>query len=207
MLTCLKRTFCCSRKIERNKRHEQQLPVKNKDDKETYVLKLGDGKYYVGESYNVERRIWVHSNESGSAWTKRYGVERKMECIPCTSNLHELVQTLEIMKEYGIDNVRGSMFTKPFPLDPSEKIMAAQLYCELHNLCRRCGSNEHFIGVACLKGGQMADWVQQFGGHLDTNSLDTKRECLECEKDISTLPSNFKYCRSCFMKVNGYTNE
>ena len=199
MLSCLKRTFCCSRKIERNKR-----PGQNVDGKETYVLKLLNDKYYVGESNNVKRRIWAHSNDNGSAWTKRYGVERKMECIPCTSNLHELVQTLEMMKEYGIDNVRGSMFTKPFPLDPSEKIMAAQLYCELHNLCRRCGSNEHFIGVACPLDGQMAEWVQQFGGRLEMNSEDSKRECLECEKDISTLPSNFKYCRSCFMKVNGY---
>ena len=201
MLSCLKRTFCCSRKIERNKR---PLPEQNVDGKETYVLKLLNDKYYVGESNNVKRRIWAHSNDNGSAWTKRYGVVEKMECIPCTSNLHELVQTLEMMKEYGIDNVRGSMFTKPFPLDPSEKIMAAQLYCELHNLCRRCGSNEHFIGVACPLDGKMAEWVQQFGGQLDMNSVDSKRECLECEKDISTLPPNYRYCRSCFMEVNGY---
>jgi predicted GIY-YIG superfamily endonuclease len=201
MLTCLKRTFCCSRKIERNKR---PLPEQNVDGKETYVLKLLNDKYYVGESNNVKRRIWAHSNDNGSAWTKRYGVERKMECIPCTSNLHELVQTLEMMKEYGIDNVRGSMFTKPFPLDPSEKIMAAQLYCELHNLCRRCGSNEHFIGVACPLDGKMAEWVQQFGGRLEMNTEDSKRECLECQTGISKLPPNFKYCRSCFMKVNGY---
>jgi len=204
MLTCLKRTFCCSRKIERNKR---PLPEQNVDGKETYVLKLLNDKYYVGESNNVKRRIWAHSNDNGSAWTKRYGVERKMECISCTSNLHELVQTLEMMKEYGIDNVRGSMFTKPFPLDPSEKIMAAQLYCELHNLCRRCGSNEHFIGVACPLDGKMAEWVQQFGGQLDMNSVDSKRECLECEKDISTLPPNYRYCRQCFMKVNGYNKQ
>ena len=204
MLACLRRTFCCSRKIERNKRPEKPLPGKNTEGKETYVLKLLNDKYYVGESNNVKRRIWAHSNDNGSTWTKRYGVEGEMESITCTSNLNELVQTLEMMKEYGIDNVRGSLFTKPFPLDPCEKIMAAQLYCELHNLCRRCGSNEHFIGVACLKGGQMADWVQQFGGHLDTNSVDTKRECLECKNDISTLPPNYRYCRPCFMKVNGY---
>ena len=204
MLSCLKRTFCCSRKIERNK---IPLPEQNVDGKETYVLKLLNDKYYVGESNNVKRRIWAHSNDNGSAWTKRYGVVEKMECIPCTSNLHELVQTLEMMKEYGIDNVRGSMFTKPFPLDPSEKIMAAQLYCELHNLCRRCGSNEHFIGVACPLDGKMAVWVQQFGGRLDTNTEDTKRECLECGKDISTLPPNYRYCRSCFMEVNGYNKQ
>ena len=51
MLACLKRTLCCSRKIERNKRPEE--------GKETYVLKLLDDKYYVGESNNVKRRMVV----------------------------------------------------------------------------------------------------------------------------------------------------
>ena len=199
MLACLKRTFCCSRKIERNKR---PLPEQNVDGKETYVLKLLNDKYYVGESNNVKRRIWAHSNESGSAWTKRYGVVEQMECIPCTSNLNELVQTLEMMKEYGIDNVRGSMFTKPFPLDPSEKITAAQLYCELHNLCRKCGSNEHFIGGCASE--NVSDWVHNFGGRLEISSLNSQKECYECEKDISSLPPNYKYCRPCFIKVNGY---
>ena len=42
------------------------------------------------------------------------------------------------MKLYGVDNVRGSLFTKPFDLSYYEKIMAGQLYCELNNLCRKC---------------------------------------------------------------------
>ena len=44
--------------------------------------------------------------------------------------LWELSETLEQMNITGIDNVRGSMFTKPFNLSKQEKIMAAQLYCE-----------------------------------------------------------------------------
>ena len=39
----------------------------------------------------------------------------------------ELLETLEMMNLYGIDNVRGSMFTNPFILSPYEKVVAAQL--------------------------------------------------------------------------------
>ena len=193
MKNCFKR-LCCS------KRHGEGVGTK---DKQTYVLELGEGKYYVGESNNVKRRIWAHSNDNGSAWTKKYEVEGEMEEMKCNSNLNELVQTLEMMKEYGIDNVRGSMFTKPFQMDKSEKIMAAQLYCELHNLCRKCGSNEHFIGTCS---GGTYDWVQNFGGQLERNSIESKekRVCLECNTELSLLPLNFKYCRPCYKEMNGY---
>ena len=110
MNNCLKRLCCSKRRVK-----ERVEPT----DKKTYVLKLGQGKYYVGESNNVKHRIWAHSNDNGSAWTKKYEVEGEIEGVKCNSNLNELVQTLEMMKEYGIDNVRGSMFTKPFPMDKS----------------------------------------------------------------------------------------
>ena len=54
MFSCLQRTLCCS---SRKCRRENKI----------YVLKLTDKKFYVGESNNIERRIWVHQNENGSA--------------------------------------------------------------------------------------------------------------------------------------------
>ena len=205
MFSCLRRTFCCSTRRS-EQLHSNNSKKNSKYPKRTYSLRLGDNKYYVGESNDVKRRIWMHQNENGSAWTKQYGVEGEIEKIEINDNFDELSQTLELMKEYGIDNVRGSMFTKPFPLDTSEKVMAAQLYCELHNLCRRCGGSDHFIGSCCSQG-IMNDWVDNFGGKLEMNAaLHPKddRECLECNTDISSLPANFKYCRPCFLKVNGY---
>lgn len=192
MLSCLKRTFCCFSKRVKNSRQN------------VYVLKLENGKYYVGESSNIERRIWEHKNDNGSAWTKKYRVEKIMDILETTNNFHELAQTLEMIRLYGIDNVRGSLFTKPFPLDRFEKIMAAQLYCELHGYCRKCGSSEHFIGN-CKKD-KVVDWVKQFGGELEYKELllPQKRECSNCSEDISTMPYNYRYCRECFLKINGY---
>jgi predicted GIY-YIG superfamily endonuclease len=192
MLSCLKRSFCCFSKKVKNPKQS------------VYVLKLENDKYYVGESTNVKKRIWAHKNENGSAWTKKYGVEKQIEGVEVKNNFYELAQTLEMMRVYGIDNVRGSLFTKPFPLDRFEKIMAAQLYCELHGYCRKCGSNDHFVGNC--KEETVVDWVHQFGGELEYKELlvPKKRECSNCSKDISKMPYNYRYCRDCFLKINGY---
>ena len=57
MIHCLKRFFFCQ---------------KRKKEKGIYVLKLEQDKIYVGESNDIEKRIWVHKNSAGSAWTKKY---------------------------------------------------------------------------------------------------------------------------------------
>ena len=192
MFSCLKRTFCCS-------------PRKCRRENKIYVLKLRDKKFYVGESNNIERRIWVHQNENGSAWTRKYPVEEQIQPLTNLNNFDELAQTLELMRIHGIDNVRGSMFTKPFSLSSSEKIMAAQLYCELNNLCRKCGGNDHFIGQC--KSERHEDWVENFGGRLSTEDTlvpESSRFCLECKKDITSLPKNYRYCRNCFYNKNKY---
>ena len=51
----------------------------------------------------------------------------------------------------------------------------------------------------------MAPWVQNFGGKLsfqEINQLQKDRKCLKCNVDITQLPSNYRYCRSCFYSRN-----
>ena len=131
MFKCFKK--CCKKK-EVNRQ------------KQVYVLRLNNGKYYVGESDDVPRRVWIHENGSGSAWTKKYNMIEQIEPITKLQPFFsELLETLEMMNLYGIDNVRGSMFTNPFILSPYEKVVAAQLYCELKGYCRKCGYSGHYI--------------------------------------------------------------
>ena len=188
MFQCLKRTFCCSSQ-------------KQSSNPSTYILKLANDKYYVGESNDIQRRIWVHENGNGSAWTKKHNVIQRMNTINNqNNNFDELSQTLLMMNRFGIDNVRGSLFTSPFPLTDFEKIMAAKLYCELNGLCLKCGGSDHFI-TNCTNQ-NVEKWVENFGGKLQYESLTNERECIVCKKDISSSPSNYKYCRSCFFKTN-----
>ena len=160
-----------------------------------YTLKLQDNKYYVGKSDDINRRIWVHSNDCGSSWTKKHKVIKRIPNITGEDGkLGELAETIESMKLYGIDNVRGSMFTKIY-LTESDKIKAAELYCEMYDLCRKCGSANHFI-TRC-NNDDVENWVNKFGGKL----LEYNRKCQQCSRDINSLPSFYKYCKNCY-KLN-----
>ena len=183
------------------KRCFSKLLCEKKYSKEVYVLQLTDNKIYVGESKDTRRRMWVHAHKHGSAWTKKYEVVKmiKPKTNKHNSYFKELTETLEWIKDKGIDNVRGSMFTKPFPLSKQEKIIAAQLYCELHNLCRKCGGEGHFVNQC--PNAKVESWVHNFGGYLEENPDDT-RKCIQCNENIQHLPSNYRYCRVCFKKMN-----
>ena len=69
-----------------------------------YVLELkpdsnGRKKYYVGKTDNVDKRLDAHKKGEGSAWTKRFPVERLVETRTGAS---EDDVTIEYMKNYGI---------------------------------------------------------------------------------------------------------
>ena len=110
-----------------------------------YVLKLVQGKWYVGRTTDIHKRYILHKKGKGSAWTRIYrplkGIhfEYKEE-----SPFDEDKTTKEYMLRYGIDNVRGGIFVQPkLPIHIKkrlqEEIWAAMDYCV------RCGSPDHFI--------------------------------------------------------------
>jgi len=162
-----------------------------------YKLKLHYNKYYIGKSNNINKRIWCHENNNGSFWTKKYSVLHREPLLTNYNNdkndykLWELEETLENMYLYGINNVRGSMFTK-FSLSREDKIIAALLYCEMYDLCRKCGSDKHYIHN-CNQN-HLEPWVDKFGGELDI----CNRKCKKCFKNINNKPEHFKLCNDCF---------
>ena len=172
------------------------LCKKKERDKEIYVLQLENNKYYVVESYNKNNRIQNHIEGMGSAWTKKHKVINEIKPLTKKQNTFwELYETLELIHKYGIDNVRGSLFTSPYNINENDKVMAAQLYCELYGLCRNCGRNDHFISQCKHK--EYAPWVEKFGGQL---YLCKNRLCQECGLNIKNLPIYQKYCKQCYFK-------
>lgn len=83
-----------------------------------YVLTDLCGKYYVGISTNVERRLLQHSGQApgGAKWTKKFARIQVCSITPLNTNnereaLHaEDLKTLSMMKRYGVGNVRGGRF-------------------------------------------------------------------------------------------------
>jgi len=181
MKSFLRRICCCNRKYP-----------------EVYVLKLEKGKYYVGESMNKKKRIKFHKNGNGSAWTRKYKVIEEIEPISKPQiKFWELLETIELMYYYGVDNVRGSLFSTPLNLTGNEKTMAAQLYCELNGLCRKCGESGHFISRC--NNNKTATWVRNFGGNLIFLN-DKKRLCEECGINLYNSPKHQRYCKNCYFK-------
>ena len=70
----------------------------------TYTLLLEDGHYYVGKTDHLKHRIRQHQRGQGSKWTSLH----KMVAVDSLQEGDfEKETTLQLMKEYGTENVRG----------------------------------------------------------------------------------------------------
>ena len=113
-----------------------------------YVLKLNNGKYYVGKSEtSVKNRLKHHFSGNGSEWTKLHGIIGKIDTstVPMDDiESWERAETLHVALKYGIENVRGHQFTRIVLRDSDINDFEKQV-CERKDLCRRCGRNGHMI--------------------------------------------------------------
>ena len=76
-----------------------------------YVLKLQDGCFYVGKTDDLEHRLSKHFKGQGTAWTKKH---RPVEvvCVCDEGETTERSLTIEMMKQHGIQNVRGAAWSQ-----------------------------------------------------------------------------------------------
>lgn len=72
-----------------------------------YVWQLEDGKFYVGYSENLSRRVDEHLTGEGAVWTKKYHPVSIIEIVRGDKEV-EKQKTLEYMRLKGWENVRGS---------------------------------------------------------------------------------------------------
>lgn len=84
-----------------------------------YVLKLEQGKYYVGVTSqdDPQVRIRQHGRFASAAWTRKYKPVETLELYEIGKMSYEQAQvienkkTRELIKEFGLDNVRGGDLT------------------------------------------------------------------------------------------------
>jgi hypothetical protein len=115
-----------------------------------YVLRVDNRPrpfFYVGKAENIEKRIEQHQNGTGAYCITGEPFTRVEPVTKgSTENLGswERDEVLARMYEFGIDNVRGWMYTlKTMPLE--QKLSAFDQICESYDLCRECGRGTHFI--------------------------------------------------------------
>lgn len=75
-----------------------------------YVLRLEQGKYYVGSTDDIDRTCKEHRNGIVSAWTNLYKPRDIEKTFMMTSESDEDEITREYMLAFGIDNVRGGAY-------------------------------------------------------------------------------------------------
>jgi len=79
-----------------------------------YVLKLENGKYYVGISENLNKRIGQHMASQGSKWTREHhpigliGVQM----LSSYDKEWEKATTFQMMLRFGWENVRGASWCR-----------------------------------------------------------------------------------------------
>jgi predicted GIY-YIG superfamily endonuclease len=116
-----------------------------------YVLALEDDRWYVGKTTNLRSRLAQHeAGAGGSAWTAMFAPVRLAESRPLGSAAEETSVTLEYMKRYGIDNVRGGAFCQLALNAATRRTIRRQLYA-LSDCCYVCGLRDHFA-TACPYG-------------------------------------------------------
>ena len=125
-----------------------------------YVLECEDGKWYVGQTGNsdeaVIRRYKQHTTGVGSEFTKRYKPVRLAEALQDESPYTEGRLVLEYMEKFGIDNVRGGIYSN-LNLTKQQK---DTINMEIRNACKKCfkcgleihkGKCEDVIGVSRIE--------------------------------------------------------
>lgn len=107
-----------------------------------YVLKLHNNKFYVGKTYNLDNRLLFHKNV-GTSYTRKFKFKKIVETIDTNIKYMEHITFYRYVEKYGIDNVRGDIFSREI-LPPNEIYMINKVIRNENGMCFSCG-DDHFI--------------------------------------------------------------
>lgn len=108
-----------------------------------YVLKCDQDKYYIGKTNrSVEERFQEHLNNP-CAWTRKYPPTHVIHSFESRFDFDEDMTTLEYMKRYGINNVRGGTYTQVF-LPKHQYFTIKNQITHVDNKCFKCYQDDHF---------------------------------------------------------------
>jgi len=143
-----------------------------------YILRLQNGRYYVGKTDNPMKRYQEHLNGSGSAWTRKYKPVAIEKIIPNASPFDEDRYVKEYMAKYGINCVRGGAYVE-FKLDDIQRDALNRELRGAKDLCTICGHAGH--------------WAKDCYAETDVNGCkiyDSESEeiiqCVNCKKEFNS---------------------
>eukprot|EP01022_Parablepharisma_sp_SALTPOND_P013383 TRINITY_DN1787_c0_g1_i1.p3 TRINITY_DN1787_c0_g1~~TRINITY_DN1787_c0_g1_i1.p3 ORF type:complete len:234 (+),score=1.45 TRINITY_DN1787_c0_g1_i1:98-799(+) len=173
-----------------------------------YVLLLKEGKYYVGFTRRRNgRRILDHWSEvmkegknKAAAWTKKYPPVMVIGFIEGDEEDESLL-TLQLMKHFGIDNVRGGQWVEINLSVKPDLESNKPLVHKDGNTCYHCSLEGHWTNGACPYKGRKTDKL------LCNRCLCIGHETIKCNRNTNYLGKPLRYkCPICSTNEHAITN-
>ena len=160
-----------------------------------YVLECEDNKWYVGKSSDIQRRFKQHTEVKGSEWTREYAPIRIAETRTITSPYDETNTTKDLMKKYGIDNVRGGAYTAIELPEETETLIRHELRAA-NDSCYKCGRKGHFAN-RCPNGIEGDDGIYECGDCDKQFASERQLHTHRCKPTIHQSPPKRGTCYRC----------
>lgn len=184
-----------------------------------YTLQLQDGKYYVGKSSDPDSRYLQHKKGSGAAWTKKYKPIKLLDTKVLIGEHDETNLTKDLMKKYGIENVRGGSYTT-IELDEATKSVLEREIRGNTDKCFKCGDSGHFAKYCsnqqkqevktntytCYNCGETGHSMRECNNKVEIEEVEVW-ECSYCPKQFSTERKCQKHEDSCAGQIEEFECE
>lgn len=124
------------------------MPIAAEEKCSIYVLRLEGGRYYVGKTKHVLRRIKEHEDggdggDRAANFTKKYPIEEIVEVIPNCDTWDEDKTVKRYMSIYDIDSVRGGTYSTIELDEQTIKFLKHEIEAS-RDKCFNCRQHGHF---------------------------------------------------------------
>jgi hypothetical protein len=173
-----------------------------------YLLRLSQNKFYVGKTKNLTLRIKDHIESKGSMWTKKYKYIKTDKIFTKCSKFDEDKITIKYMEKYGIDNVRGGIYSQ-IVLSNDYLKHINKIINHANDNCIRCGSSKHFImncnqvtHLKCCRCGNSGHTSNKCTSDKNIYGFLLKKEyfCFRCGRSCHSI-------RECAYQYDNYGNS
>jgi predicted GIY-YIG superfamily endonuclease len=151
-----------------------------------YVLELQGNKYYVGKTNHTFQRFNQHKSGSGAKWTQKHKVKDLFAFHKDMKDSDENKITIQMMKKYGVRNVRGGSWTKVNMTEAEIKRLENRINARGKRRTKSSSTKKTTKArkrISCTRCGRTSHTVDKCYArfHANGKSLTRKREISDAE--------------------------